>query len=258
MSAVLALTASLLAATAPRTAVTPATVPACQIYTRASADAPALVRAWLSRSRDDQVRECRAAGGSNVEPGAASFSGESAVRRHGGVCSYTSHRLEKIGEGGAARLERYERGEVQFMALAGSECPTPHPSGADAYVATYDVSPRSFEAIMQLWAAAAASTQHFDQELGCCAAATSGTAVALGPVALGDSGRRLRGAIDAGHMKSARVARIVRMSGSLLQHRYALFVANPDSSDAQAPLYVIYLRKPLRGPYHITAVADTN
>jgi hypothetical protein len=217
-----------------------------------------MVRTWLERSRDDHVRVCQPAGCCSNAADAASYTGESAVRRRGGVCSYASHRLEKLGEAGASRLERYERGEAQVMALAGSECPTPHPTGADAYVATFDVSPRAFEAIMQLWAGAAASTRRFDQELACCADTGSGTAVAVGPVALGDSGRRLRGAIDAGHMKSARVTRIVRMSGSLLQHRYALFVANPDSSDPQARLYVIYLRKPLRGQFHITAVADTN
>ena len=111
---------------------------------------------------------------------------------------------------------------------------------------------------MQLWAAAAVSTLRFDQELACCAAAGSGTAVAVAPTTLSDSARRLRGAIDAGRMKSATVARIVRVSSSVWQRRYALFVANPDSSDAQARLYVIYLRKPLRGPYHITSIADTN
>src|SRR5262249_54579258 len=97
-----------------------------------------------------------------------------------------------------------------------------------------------------------------DQELACCAEASPGAAVAVGPVALGDSGRRLRGAIDAGRMKSASVTRIVRVAGTVWQHRFALFVVNPDSSDAQPGLYVLYLRKPLRGPYHITAIADTN
>jgi len=216
-----------------------------------------MVRKWLASSKDDHVRVCQASGGGTGAAATASYTGESAVRRRGGVCSYASHRLERVDEAGAGRLQRYERGEVQVMSLAGSECPTPHPIGADAYVPTFDVSPRAFEAIMQLWAAAAASTQRFDQELACCADSGSATAAAVGPAALGDSGRRLRGAIDAGHMKSARVTRIVRMSGSLLQHRYALFVANPDSTDAQARLYVIYLRKPARGPYHITAVADT-
>jgi hypothetical protein len=217
-----------------------------------------MVHAWLARSSDDHVRICRPAAGATAEAAATSYAGESAVRRQGGVCSYTSHRLEKIGTGSATRLERYERSDVQVMALADSECPAPYAARTDAYVPTYDVNPRAFEAIMQLWAAAAASTLRFDQELACCTGAASGAAVAVAPATLGDSGRRLRGAIDGGRMKSATIARIVRVSGSVWQRRYALFVANPDSSDAQARLYVIYLRKPLRGPYHITAIADTN
>jgi hypothetical protein len=216
------------------------------------------VHAWLARSSDDHVRVCRPTAAATGDAAAASYSGESAVRRQGGVCSYTSHPLVETGKGSATRLERYERSEVQIMALADSDCPAPDPASNNAYVPTYDVSPRAFEAIMQLWAAAAASTLRFDQELACCAGARGGSAVAVAPATLGDSARRLRGAIDAGSMKSATVARVVRVSSSAWQRRYALFVANPDSSDAQARLYVIYLRKPLRGPYHITAIADTN
>jgi hypothetical protein len=216
-----------------------------------------MVHGWLSRSSDDHVRVCQPAG-ATAEAGAVTYAGESAVRRYGGVCSYTSHRLEKIGNGSATRLERYERSDVQIMALADSECPALNAASTDAYVPTYDVGPRAFEAIMQLWTAAAASTQRFDREVACCVGGGSGAAVAAAPATLGDSGRRLRGAIDAGRMKSASVTRIVRVSSSVWQRRYALFVANPDSSDAQGRLYVIYLRKPLRGAYHITAVADTN
>ena len=256
MSAVLVLTALLLAA-APPARENPAG-PSCDTYTLASVNAPPMVHSWLSHSSDEHVRVCQLSGSATSAASAASYTGESAVRHHGGVCSYSSHRLEKIGDANRGRLERYERSDVQVMALAGSECPTPHPTGADAYIPTYDVSARAFEAIMQLWAAASASTQRFDQEVACCADSGPGAAVAVGPAALGDSGRRLRSAINAGHMKSASVTRIVRMSGSVWQHRYALFVANPDIRDAQPRLYVIYLRKPLRGPFHITSVADTN
>jgi hypothetical protein len=217
-----------------------------------------MVRAWLARSADEHVRVCQSDAGRTGETVAATYAGETTVRRHGGVCSYGSHRLEKIGSTSTGRLERYERSEVQLMALADSECPTPYAAGANAYVPTYDVTAPAFDGIMQLWTAVAASALRFDQELACCASTRAGAAVAVGPGALGDSGRRLRAAIDAGRMKPASVARIVRVSRSVWQRRYALFVANPDSNAAEAQLYVIYLRKPARGPYHITGVADTN
>jgi hypothetical protein len=204
------------------------------------------------------VRVCKPATGGPGEPLETTYAGESAVRRQGGVCSYARHGLLKVDAGNTSRLERDERGDIEVMALAGEECPEPHPIGADAYVPTYDVNARAFEAIMQLWASVAASALRFDRELACCEETGPGTAVAVGPAALGDSGRRLRGAIDGGHMKSATVMRIVRVSASVWQRRYALFVANPATAAGEPRLYVIYLRKTLRGPYHITAVADTN
>jgi hypothetical protein len=54
------------------------------------------------------------------------------------------------------------------------------------------------------------------------------------------------------------VTRIVRVPGSVLRHRYALFVKAPDSPDAASSRFVIYLDKTLRGPYQITAFAETN
>jgi hypothetical protein len=48
------------------------------------------------------------------------------------------------------------------------------------------------------------------------------------------------------------------MPGSALRRRYALFVKAPDSPDAAGSRFVIYLDKSLRGPYEITAFAETN
>lgn len=258
MSGLLALTA-LLVAGSPGTTATAAAAPSCATYTRSSTNTPPLVHKWLARSADDHVRVCKPAASAPGEPPeTTTYAGESAVRRHGGVCSYARHGLLKVDAGDNSRLERDERGNVEVMALAGEQCPEPHPTGADAYVPTYDVSARAFESIMELWASVAASALRFDRELACCEGTGAGAAVAVGPAALGDSGRRLRGAIDGGRMRSASVTRIVRVSASVWQRRYALFVTNPDNAGGQARLYVIYLRKPLRGPYHITAVADTN
>ena len=257
MSGLLALTA-LLVAGSPGAPAPPAAAPSCATYTRSSTNTPPLVHKWLARSADDHVRVCQPPASGPGELQATTYAGESALRRQGGVCSYARHGLLRVDAGNNSRLERDERGDVEVMALAGEQCPEPHPTGADAYVPTYDVSARAFESIMELWASVAASALRFDRELACCEGTGAGAAVAVGPAALGDSGRRLRGAIDGGRMKSASVTRIVRVSASVWQRRYALFVANPDDASGQARLYVIYLRKPLRGPYHITAVADTN
>ena len=57
---------------------------------------------------------------------------------------------------------------------------------------------------------------------------------------------------------AATVTRIVRIPGSVLRHRYALFVTAPDATAGAGAQYVIYLDKKLRGPYEITAFAETN
>ena len=56
-----------------------------------------MVRTWLSRSSDEHVRVCQPPASATSAAPAVSYTGESAVRHHGGVCSYASHRLQKIG-----------------------------------------------------------------------------------------------------------------------------------------------------------------
>jgi hypothetical protein len=226
----------------------------CQSYTRASAAAPEVVRGWLAHSSDEQVLVCpQAAPRGAEEPGNPAYFGESALRRRGAVCSYSSHGLTRIGAGAAAHLESYERGEALAMAFAGADCPPPRaPSAATPYTATYDVSPSAFVAIMRFWAAAAAHTEDFDRELGRTA---RGGSEPEASAALG-ARTRLRAAIEGGRMQAAAVTRIVRISGFGLRHRYALFVADPDSRPPGSTLYVIYLSKWPTGPYHITGIAD--
>jgi len=180
------------------------------------------------------------------------YFGESALQRRGPVCSYSSHGLSRVGAAAAGHLERYERGETLAMALAGADCPVHAPGTTAApYVATYDVSPGAFVAIMQFWAAAADSAQAFERESRAPrAAAQSGAAPKP------EARARLHTAIEGGRMRAAAVKRIVRTSGLGLRHRYALFVVDPDSQPAGATLYVIYLSKWLTGPYRITGVAD--
>ena len=233
--------------------------PSCETFTRSSATAPAMVRAWLAGSTDVDVRICTmppatgaatARGGVAATPGAEDltpvYSGESAVVRDGTVCSYSSHGLIGAGSGAKRRLQRYERGETIGMALAGGDCPAPHPAAGEApYVTTYELSPAAFVSIMQLWGAIAASPAAFDRET--CCEARSGSA---------EVRRRLRAGIEAGRMRSAHVARIVRLSMTVLHRRYALFVVDPDARPTQPPFYVIYLSRRLGGPFHITGIAD--
>ena len=224
----------------------------CQSFTRASPSPPPFVRDWLARSGDARVVACTP---SAADAAAPLYTGESAVSRHDAVCSYRSHGLVKVGGGAAARLERYERGDALLMALADNDCPPPHGAAAGRpYVTTYDISPAAFVAIMRLWTELAASTEAFDR--ACCEPGGTRAGAALPPAAA-ETRRRLRAAIDGGRMQTAAVARIVRISGSPLRRRYALFVADPDRPADQPGFYVIYLSKRVRGPYQLTGIADT-
>ena len=73
----------------------------------------------------------------------------------------------------------------------------------------------------------------------------------------GEARARLQAALGT-HTGAATVTRIVRIPGSVLRHRYALFVKAPDAPAAAASQYVVYVDKTLRGPYEITAFAETN
>jgi hypothetical protein len=72
-----------------------------------------------------------------------------------------------------------------------------------------------------------------------------------------ETNARLKAALGA-RANGARVMRIVRIPGSVLRHRYALFVKAPDTPAGTGSQYVIYVDKSLRGPYDITAFAETN
>lgn len=225
----------------------------CQSFTRESSPAPAVVRAWLAHSSDDHVIVCAPGSGGDA-PGATLYSGESRVGRQGAVCSYSSHGLTRVASGTGGRLQRYERGDAVRMAIAGRECPPPHSAlVAERYTETYDLSPAAFVSIMELWSAAAAATQTFDQE--CCENRGAPGAARSAP-ASGATAQRLRAAIAAGRMKSIPVTRIVRITGLSLRRRYALFVADPDSQPPGSTLYVIYLSRWLAGTWHLTGVAD--
>jgi hypothetical protein len=241
----------------------------CQTFTRASSAAPQFVRDWLKRSEDQQVRACTVSG-DRADPAAPTvqYLGESGVTRRDGVCSYRSHGLVKRGTGAAGRLERYEAGDALQMAPAANACPAPHTGAASGpYVATYDTSATAFVAIMQLWSEVSASTRAFDH--ACCdyggtqprappgTPPAAGTAGGAGGVGGTEARARLRAAIEAGQMRAAALARIVRISGSLLHRRYALFVVDPASPAAEPAYYVVYVRKDLRSPYRISGIADT-
>ena len=259
MTATVVLVTLLLAPAASGGGPAPVTPAACQSFSRASEKLPPLVRAWFAHSGDERVLACPqtpVAGGEAVAP---LYFGEGAVTQHGEVCSYLSHGLTLAGSGDAARLERYDRSEALAMALAGADCPRPHGAPAAAYVETYDVSPSAFVGIMRLWSAAAAAVAAAEPEHGCCAkGAAGGKAGATGVHVAPEARARLEAAIDPGRMKGVSVTRLVRIPGSVLRHRYALFISVPDSSGGNSSPYVIYVDKSLRGPYEITAFAETN
>ena len=75
-----------------------------------------------------------------------------------------------------------------------------------------------------------------------------------GSVAANATRLKLRSAISAGRMHAAAVTRIVRV-GDHLHGRYVLFVVDPDSQPAGASVYVLYLSRFLRGPWHITGMS---
>jgi hypothetical protein len=243
----------LLAPSAPDGAQAPP-VAACHSFSRDGENVPPLVREWFARSADERVLVCRQSAAGGPETAAPAYFGEGAVTQGGAVCSYLSHGLTLVGSGEAARLQRYERSEALDMALAGAGCPRPHgTSDAAPYVETYDITPAAFVGITQLWSAvtatlAAAGNEH------CCAARGGAAEVRIAP----EARARLEAAISPGHASAATLTRIVRIPGSVLRHRYALFLTVPDTTPGSAALYVAYVDKHLRGPYEITAFAETN
>jgi hypothetical protein len=230
----------------------------CQSFSRDAETSPPLVREWFARSADERVLVCP----QSSAPGASAplYFGEGAVTQHGEVCSYLSHGLTLVGSGDTARLRRYERSEALAMALAGAGCPRPHGASAGAaYVETYDVTAAAFVGIMRLWSAATASLAAAANE-HCCAARgeAAGQPGAAAATIAPEARTRLEAAISPGHLSAATVTRIVRIPGSVLRHRYALFLTVPDATAGSPALYVVYVDKSLRGPYEITAFAETN
>jgi hypothetical protein len=219
---------------------------ACKTFTRSDATAPALVRDWFAHSPDERVVMCPQPGRQGSELATALYFGEGGLTRHGTVCTYPRHGLTVAGSGNAALLTRYDRSEALAMALADGECPEPHAaSQAQGYVETYDISTSTFAGIMRLWSTIAAAP----------AAPASGSAVTSGSAV--QTRARLQAALGA-HTGAPTVTRIVRIPGSVLRHRYALFVKTPDAPAGVSSQYVIYVDKRLRGPYEITAFAETN
>ena len=213
-----------------------AAAPDCEVFARDSAQAPPAVRDWLQASGDARVRVCHLVSGDAATR--AVFTGEGAVNRNGEVCSYVSHGLTSAGNAQHPHLVRYESDEMLAMVFGGAECPVPHAAGAAPYTLTYQVSARAFASVMHWW-----------QALLLSAAPELPADDAAGPTT------RLRAALAAGRLREAPVLRLVRIPGSLLRHRYTLFIADPDQAPYGA--YVIYLSKRPRAPWQVTAVADT-
>jgi hypothetical protein len=220
---------------------------ACKTYTRGSEALPALVSEWFAHSSDERVVMCPQAGPPGSEGATSLYFGEGALTQHGAVCMYPRHGLTLTGTGAAARLQRYDRSESLAMGLAGPGCPTPHdPASAQGYIETYDISTSAFVGIMQLWSAIANTA----------AVNASGTDAARSSAA---AAARARLQAELGTRTSPpTVTRIVRIPGSVLRRRYALFVKAPQPPGGGASQYVIYVDKRVRGPYEITAFAETN
>jgi len=234
----------------------PATAaPVCQSYARGSLAAPELVRRWLEHSRDDHVVVCEPQAAGGAEP---LYTGESAVTKGAGVCSYAAHFLTRTGSGSASRLQRYDRSEAVGMAAGGDgACPPPHePATAQRYTMTYDLTPATFESLMAFWGAAATAAALFDRDLACCGSGEAAAAADAGSLAANAVRLRLRAAIVAGRMQAAAVTRIVRVAGLGLHRRYALLVVDPDSQPAGTSVYVIYVSRFLRGAWHISGLSD--
>ena len=241
MSATVVLVTLLLA---PATSGAATASSACESWTRASTAVPALVREWFAHSTDERVLACQQPATTARTDGTAPlYFGEGSVTHRGAVCSYLSHGLTLAGSGAAARLQRYDRTEALTMALADTDCPQPHTgTGPRAYVETFDVSPEAFVAIMRLWLATSAPPSAGAGQHGCCSETRAQMQATIGP----------------SRMSGAAVTRIVRIPGSLLHHRYALFINAADPPAGGTSLYVIYIDKHVRGPYEITAFAETN
>jgi hypothetical protein len=219
---------------------------ACEIWTRGSGTLPPHVKEWFAHSQDERVVRCPQAAATEGADATALYFGEGGVSQHGTVCTFPRHGLTLTGRGAAARLERYDRSEALAMAIAGPQCPPPHAAtSSQGYVETYDISTATFAGIMQLWSAIATAS----------AAAPAGADGAR--ASIGGTHARLTAALGP-RTSGATVTRIVRIPGSVLRHRYALFVKAPDSPEAAGSRFVIYLSKTLRGPYEITAFAETN
>lgn len=244
MTATLALVMLLLPSATAVASPAPAPAPAaCETFTRNSATLPPLVRAWFAHSSDERVRRCPQSPVPIGEDTAPLYFGEGPVTQQGKVCSYPSHVLTHLGSGAGEHLRRQEQTEALQMALAGAQCPVPH-AGTHDYVETYDVSAAAFASIMRLWSEASAS-------------------IATGaPTAVDATGaevrKRFETALGPGRGAGASVTRVVRIPGSVLHHRYALFIRIPERAAAAASLYVIYVDKNVRGPYWISAFAETN
>ena len=243
MTATLVLVTLLLTPAASGSAAAPA---ACRTYTRGSEALPAHVSEWFAHSLDERIVRCLQAGAPGSEGATALYFGEGGVTQHGTVCMYPRHGLTLTGSGAAARLERYDRSESLAMALADPHCPTPHAAtGAQGYVETYDINTSTFIGIMRLWSTIAQAP-----------AATPSTP-ASAKASAAETNARLKAALGA-RASGERVTRIVRIPGSVLRHRYALFVKAPDTPAGTGSQYVIYVDKSLRGPYEITAFSETN
>ena len=254
----LLLSTLLLSAAAPGAAHAPAAA-SCQSFGRDAQTVPPLVRAWFEHSADERVLVCPQAAGAAGEATAPLYFGEGAVSQHGAVCSYLSHGLALGGSGAAARLQRYERSEALDMALAGAGgCPRPH-GAADpaAYVETYDVTAAAFEGIVRLWSTATAALAMRPNRHCCAAHAGAQPGAADGPVAP-EAREHMEAALGPDHVLTTTITRIVRLPGSVLRHRYAMFLTATDPAAGSAALYVIYVDKALRGPYEISAFAETN
>jgi len=231
---------------APATSGAAAAPAACKTFTRGSEPLPALVRAWFTDSNDERVRVCPPPEAAESAAAPPLYFGEGPVTRRGAVCTYLSHGLKLVGSGDAARLQRYDRGDALAMALAAPDCPAPHAAGSgQGYVETYDVTPSAFVGIMRLWSdistPAAATGADRDGANAAAAATRARLQAALGTRA-----------------SAAVVTRIVRIPGSVLRRRYALFVTAPVPPAGGASQYVVYVDRHLRGPFEITAFAETN
>ena len=255
---------------APAPAAAAQAPPPCATFSRGSGSPPPLVRGWFADSDDERVLICAQGAGAT-----SLYFGEGAVTRHGAVCSFVSHSLTTTGSGATHRLRRYDRTETVAMALANEECPLPHAAdAAHGYVMTYDTSRAAFVAIMQLWRelTAASPTLEANPNLArliCCNLGSARSGAPGVPRAVADL-KRLRAAIADGRVDATSVTRVVRLPGSVLRRRYALFVTDPGSvhppgrvnesagPPAEARHYVVYVQNTVRDRYQVSDIAETN